>query len=392
MTTAKASGQQVDKDAAATASGQVEKGEWWARVGSRLSKVFEVSPQGLNWARGVLFLDVVLVPLVVLTAIGQEPYLLSAVFGALVALAIDPGGGYGRRASEIAIHALIGALVTALGFAIATLDWGWVVLAAFVVTFAAGLAVKFGLHRFAGAMLLNLWFLVTLALATSLSGAHQSSHTWGQVLAWVGGSALWIAVTFIGWLARGRKDRPPTVPEIPGDTSSRKLTPPLIMFALIRALAIAGAVAIAFGADLQHAAWLPIATLVAMKPDLDSSRLVAEQRLAGALIGAAVAALLLLIPANEHGLRLITIEHTLFVVALVLLLHGAAMRFWNYAFYCGAIAAGALLAIDLPHPSNYSALGDRVLYTLGGVGIGVLVMLLADLLGKRRTKAQPQPT
>jgi hypothetical protein len=58
-------------------------------------------------------------------------------------------------------------------------------------------------------------------------------------------------------------------------------------------------------------------------------------------------------------------------------MHGAGIRFWNYALYCGAIAAGALLLVDLPQPSNYGAEGDRVLWTLCGVGIAVVVMLLA---------------
>ena len=61
---------------------------------------------------------------------------------------------------------------------------------------------------------------------------------------------------------------------------------------------------------------------------------------------------------------------------------GVAIRFWNYAFYTAAIAAGVLLAVDLPHPSNYSADGDRVLWTLIGVAIAVLVMLVANLLAQ----------
>ena len=113
--------------------------------------------------------------------------------------------------------------------------------------------------------------------------------------------------------------------------------------------------------------------------------------MAGALIGAVAAALLLLIPASEHGLRLFAIERGLEVVALVLLMHGAAIRFWNYALYTGAIAAGVLILVDLPQPSNYSAEGYRVLWTLCGVAIGVLVMLLAGLLAKRTAKAPPQP-
>jgi uncharacterized membrane protein YccC len=166
------------------------------------------------------------------------------------------------------------------------------------------------------------------------------------------------------------------------------------MFALIRAIAIAiaGAVALAFGLNLSHGYWLPIAAIVAMKASLDQSTLVAAQRLAGAVIGAAAAALLLLlIPASEHGLRLFAVERGLEVVALVLLMHGAAIRFANYALYCGAIAAGVLILVDLPQPSSYSAEGYRVLWTLCGVGIGVLVMLLAGLLAKRTAKAPPQP-
>jgi uncharacterized membrane protein YgaE (UPF0421/DUF939 family) len=104
-----------------------------------------------------------------------------------------------------------------------------------------------------------------------------------------------------------------------------------------------------------------------------------------------VAALLLLIPASEHGLRLFAISRGLEVVALVLLMHAAAVRFWNYAIYCAAIAAAVLVLIDIPQPSDYAAEGYRVLWTLCGVGIGVLVMLLAGLLARRPAKAPPQP-
>jgi uncharacterized membrane protein YccC len=100
----------------------------------------------------------------------------------------------------------------------------------------------------------------------------------------------------------------------------------------------------------------------------------------------------LLIAAGEHGLKLVSIRHALEVVAIVILIHGAAIRFWNYAFYTAAIAAGVLLASGLPHPSNYSAEGERVVWTLVGVAIAVLVMLLGDLLAKRSAKAPPQTT
>jgi hypothetical protein len=123
------------------------------------------------------------------------------------------------------------------------------------------------------------------------SACPHHQHTWAQVLAWAGGSAVWIVVTFIGCLIRGRKDRPQPVPELPGATTRRKLTGPMIMFALIRAIVVAGTTALAVGLNLPHGVWMPIAALVAMKPGLDQTRLTAAQR----LIGAVAAVLLRLI-------------------------------------------------------------------------------------------------
>ena len=236
---------------AGTRQGKPVRGE---KAMSWVGKVFELNPAGLNWPRGVMILDVLLVPLVVFWAIGYEQYLLSAVFGLLFAAAADPGGSYSQRASRIAVFALIGAGVTALGFGLGGDAWGWLVLAAFAVTLVAGLTVMFGVHRFVAALLLNIWFIVTLAFA---SGLHHhaliTSYTWAQVVAWTGGSVLWIVVVFISWLVGGRHDQPQPIAEIPGDTSRRKLTPPLIMFAVIRALVMAGTVALAFGADMAVA-------------------------------------------------------------------------------------------------------------------------------------------
>jgi hypothetical protein len=361
------------------------------KVTNWLSKVFELNPAGLNWPRAVLFLDVALVPLVVFWAIGHEEYLLSALFGVLFAWLADPGGGYGQRASRIGFFGLIGAGLTALGFGIGGDAWGWLVLAAFAVTLVAGLAVMFGVHRFVAAFLLNIWFIVALGTASSLHHhAHITSYTWAQTAAWAGGSALWITATFIAWLIRGRKSVLQPVAELPGDTSRRKLTPPLITFAVIRALVIAATFALAFGLNLSHGVWMPIAAIIAMKPSLEQTTLRAAQRLAGALIGAGAAALLLLIPANETGSRLFAISLGLELVALVLLMHGLATLFYNYAIYAGAIAAGVLILVDLPQPSNYAAEGYRVAWTACGVGIGVVVLLLAGLLARRTAKAPSQ--
>jgi hypothetical protein len=47
---------------------------------------------------------------------------------------------------------------------------------------------------------------------------------------------------------------------------------------------------------------------------------------------------------------------------------------------------------DLPHPSSLSDEGYLVLFTCIGVGIGVVVMLLATLIQERSAQAAPATT
>ena len=59
----------------------------------------------------------------------------------------------------------------------------------------------------------------------------------------------------------------------------------------------------------------------------------------------------------------------------------------NYALHTAAISPGiVLIAVDTPHPTNLADEADRVLYTLTGVGIAVLVTLLATELHKRTSR------
>ncbi|MFZ0973858.1 MAG: FUSC family protein [Solirubrobacteraceae bacterium] len=356
---------------------------------TRLEKLFEVKWQGFNLRRGTVFAVVLGLLIIVGVLPHDRRYFLSAIFGALLVALSDPGGNYGPRVLAMAAMAGAGALLTALGFGIGGGPWGFVVLAAFVATSLAGLAVKYGLHRFVSAYLLNIWFIIVLGLPTLLSfglpGAFQSGliHTepWKQALAWLTGAALWVAYTFIMWLARGRVAAPQPAAEIPGDISPRPLTKPMILFAVIRAVAVSIAVAIAFGLQLPNAYWMPIAVIIAMKPDLQQSTFAAVQRVAGTAIGAAVAALVLLTVHNKTVLEVIIV--LLFGLA-------AAIRFVNFAWYTAALAGGLLIAMDVPHPSNFASEGRRILFTLAGVGIAVIVMFLADLLQKHAAKAAPQ--
>ena len=356
---------------------------------TQLAEVFAVKWQGFNLRRGAIF-AVILGLLIVVGVLPQDRrYFLSTIFGALFLALADPGGKYGYRVARLAIFAVAGALLTALGFGIGPSAWGWVVLAAFVATLLGGLALKYGVHRFVAAYLLNVWFIIALGLPTLLSfdypGLYQSGlihpEPRKQALAWLVGSALWIAYTFIVSLARRRVTEPQPVAEIPGDISPRPLTRPLILFAVIRAVAVSIAVAIAFGLKLPDAYWMPIAAIIAMKPSLQQSTLVAEQRVAGTIAGAAVAALVLLAVDNRTALE---------VIIVVLFALAGSIRTVSYTWYTAAVAGAVLIAADIPHPSNLTDEGRRILFTLAGVGISIIVLLLAGLLKKHAAKAAAQ--
>jgi hypothetical protein len=309
---------------------------------TELADVFKLNRNGLNVRRAVEVAVLMLLPLIVLHVLDQEVYYLSVAFGALFTGLNDPGGEYAYRLPRLALNAVAGALLTALGFAIGDGAWGVVVLAAFVITFAAGLMLKYGLHGFTAAYNLNCWFLVAIALPVGYHLSHGHTNALAQGLAWLIGSALTIAVTAIMWLARGRTARPQPVADlIPGDAKPVPLTRPVILFALIRAIAVAIAVAIAFGLHLPNADWMPIAAIIAMKGSLNQSTLFAMQRLAGAIIGAVVAALFLLTVDSKIVLE---------VVLVVLGTLAGSIRGVNYAFYCAAMAGMVLIADDLPHP------------------------------------------
>jgi hypothetical protein len=355
---------------------------------TQVSKVFELNRQGFNLRRGAIFAVILGLLIVVGVLPHDRRYFLTVIFGALTVALSDPGGNYGYRVPRMAVVAVAGALLTALGFGIGPGAWGWVVLAAFVATLLGGLAVKYGLHRFVAAYILNVWFIIALGLPTLLAfevpGLFRSGliHTepWKQALAWLAGSALWIAYTFIMWLARGRVTEPQPIAEIPGDISPRPLTRPVILFAVIRAAAVSIAVAIAFGLKLPSAYWMPIAAIIAMKPSLQQSTFVAEQRVAGTIVGAAVAALVLLAVDNRAALE---------AVIVVLFALAASIRTVNYTWYTAAVAGAILIAMDVPHPSSLTDEGRRILWTLAGVGIAVIVMFLADRLQKRTAQAAP---
>jgi O-antigen/teichoic acid export membrane protein len=103
-----------------------------------VEQVFKLKRDGLHVGRGLVVLAVFVVPLVVLAALDRDIYWLSVSFGALFVGLSDTGGEFAQRFRRMGLVGLVGAALTFVGFAIGDGAWGWVVLAAFVVTLLPG--------------------------------------------------------------------------------------------------------------------------------------------------------------------------------------------------------------------------------------------------------------
>jgi hypothetical protein len=122
---------------------------------SPLSKVFELDPKGLNVKAALVILVLLGLPLIVMEALGWSVYWVNLALAGLFVGLSDPGGEFRDRARRMGEIALIGAVLTALAYAIGNEAWELVVLAVFVVTLLSGLAIKFGPRRFAAGFLLT---------------------------------------------------------------------------------------------------------------------------------------------------------------------------------------------------------------------------------------------
>lgn len=225
------------------------------------------------------------------------------------------------------------------------------------------------------------WFIVALSLAAGYQTAGVTTNSLGQAAAWLFGTALLLGIVMVVRLFRGRRPRPQQVAATPENTKPIDLTRPVVLFAVVRALTVAVAVAIPFGLKVPEAFLMPVATIVTLKPSLEQSTLMAEQRVIGTIIGAVLAAGLLLTVASKHILVAVIV---VFVAAM------ASVIKVNYALFCAGLGGAVLIALDLPNPTNLSNEGRRVLYTFAGVALAVVVTFLLDRLKKRSAKAAPK--
>ena len=85
---------------------------------SPMARVFELDWKGLNAPRAVRVAVFLALVVVVLEVIDQQKYVITVVFAVLFVGISDPGGEFGNGATRMGAFAVIGALLTLLGFGV----------------------------------------------------------------------------------------------------------------------------------------------------------------------------------------------------------------------------------------------------------------------------------
>lgn len=342
--------------------------EAFSWIGSLFTFKREQIHLGLAVAFGVIFIA----SLLMLRAIGRPELWLSFAFGFLYT-ALSDIAVTSERASRVRWSVTVavgGALLTALGYLLGGANWFLVTLAVFVSTMLSYLVGAYGKRAATAGVLLNSWFVVVLASSLGLgkTPAQTLPLVVPQALAWLAGGALWLALAWGVWMAR-RSSQPSPAPAAPlQDSGPAQFSRPLVTFALIAAIAVALATAVTWGFHLPYADWMPIAAIVAMKPTFDASTYRSGQRVAGAILGGLLAALLLSAVHNDTALAAGIV---LFAVV------GAALHEANYAIYYTCMSAAVLLVLSLSHPGTVSDIWARTVWALVGVLIALGVTFLA---------------
>lgn len=321
-------------------------------------------PQGrMLWVPGVRVVLALYAPLLLGVAIGNVGLMIPVAVGALVGALVDPGGPSARRATALLGTAIFGAAAFSAG----TLA-GKSPLAAilFVVSllFATGLSPAFG----AAGTRAGLYVATLGLLGIASTGPNPGWITSPGVL--IGGA--WSLALALGPFRQGGDMRVP-LDERVCDFGSSLREHLVLGTALGRhaaRVAVAGGLglAVSLALGLDHTTWVAAAAVAVLHPHVTSCAKRGARLLGGTLLAAFAIALLL------HA---ITPGPVLLAVAAPLLLLAVSVRNVDYLYYTVALTAFMLVLSSFGDPSGLSLAGARVLDTVLGVGIAVIVWLVS---------------
>jgi uncharacterized membrane protein YccC len=349
---------------------------------SLIARVFESKRGMLNPAKGVKVIMAMLV--VVLIALEEPQFTIPVLVGALFTAYNDMNQPDPIRVRVLCTASFVGALTFALGRAISPYSWEIPAPSIFLATLLAGFCGVYGQIVAVVAMLINVIFLTGLTMSGGPSIALET---------FVGFAVGGLITTFfllLPWPPRRSPREQISEPAAsqPAQSISRpllapfltqfKFRTPIAIFSLVKTLGVTLAAAISWGLSFPYPQWAPTTTIITILPDPRMSFVAILQNVLGTLLGALSATVLILV----LGQTILLVP----IVALALLI-GFMVKDINAGFFLFFMTNCLLLLLSFSEPGQISHIKVRLLETVIGAAIALLVELILIWLAKQQKKA-----
>ena len=310
--------------------------------------------------------------LVVVAFLGViDDVVLAALMAALFVSSIGGGGSMSERLPAMVRFTVVGALVGGLAYWSTESVW-LVAVVLGVAAYVGTLAAAFGPVAAKSGMYLSIWPLFALILGSA------DTDPWTVAVAFLAGGILAMVITALRLRVTGQDSvsgsdddeaheqgaRPFTVDNLLAAT-----TEPIGLFALLRTSAIVLAILVGFWWFETYPLWVAITVIVVVKPSSSQSLSMAVQRTLGTAIGVTLAvAVAQVLPESDTA------------VAIAFLVCGFLMIAFNnanYTLFATFLTAMLVFGQRLAHADAFEAGWERLLATLVGAVIAIVVMGIA---------------
>lgn len=336
---------------------------------TQLRELLRWDLDAVDLRRGAVGLVVILAAIVFVAVFGTAGVI--AGLAALFVIMTDRPGPLRSRGLGVLVMTGFGAAIAILALVAGTENVWMATLLTFVVTAAGTLAAGLGSTAATRGLLLSIWAIVALSFGGDVDRAVELT-----VAYLIGG---FIAAVVI-WLRTRALPEPSLEEEV--EVASQRLEhilrSPLGWFALLRATAVALAMAIGATFFPAHPIWAAVTVIVVMRPKAGEAVAVGVLRTVGTLAGVIVA---------EAMLSLSSEDAVLLVGFLAAGFGMAAFGRVNYAIMAGCMTALLVFVSELVAGAGESAAVERLLETVLGAGIAFGALAIGAWILARRQEA-----
>jgi ABC-type multidrug transport system fused ATPase/permease subunit len=339
-------------------------------MNTRQRRLLRLDLEAIDLRRGLSGLLVLGIAVAIVFVFGPPGVI--AGLAALFVIMTDRPGPLRARGLAVVLMTGLGAVIGGLALWSGTENVWVATILTFGVAAAGTLVAGLGHSAAIRGLLLTIWAIVALSFGGDVDVAVQLTF------AYIVGGLIAAAVV---WL-RVRADAGPSITE-QVEVETRRfehiLRSPLGWFAVLRATAVA--LAMASGAILfpDHPIWAALTVAVVMRPKAGESVAIGVLRTIGTLVGVVVAEVVLALSGGEDVVILLG--------SLAAGFGAAALGRVNYAVSVGCLTALLVLASELVGASGQSAAVDRLAETILGAIIAFGAMAIGRWLLARQAAA-----